>query len=116
MPKHVLVTGATGYIGGRLVPQVLEAGYCVRVLARQPYYLQGRPWLERVEVIQGDVLNPMALSAAMAGMEVAYYLIHGMSGGADFYQRDLLAARGFGQAARAAGLKRIIYLGGMGGD
>ncbi len=113
MPR-VLVTGATGYVGGRLVPRLLEAGYTVRVLARDPHRLQGRPWLEHVEVAQGDVLDPRALGAALTGVDVAYYLVHSMFGGSDFTQRDVAAARGFGQAAKAAGVGRIIYLGGLG--
>jgi uncharacterized protein YbjT (DUF2867 family) len=84
-------------------------------MVRRPPQLQGRPWLKRVDVVQGDVLNPEQLIPAMRGMDAAYYLIHGMSGGEDFYQRDLSAARNFGQAARVAGLQRIIYLGGLGG-
>jgi len=114
--QNILVTGATGYVGGRLVPRLLAEGVAVRVLARHPSQLQGRPWLERVEVVQGDVLSPENLSAAMRGMDAAYYLIHGMSSGTDFRQRDLSAARNFGQAARVAGLKRIVYLGALGGD
>ena len=111
---RVLVTGATGYVGGRLVPRLLEAGYAVRVLARDPHRLQGRPWLEYVEVAQGDVLDPRALGAVMTGVDVAYYLVHSMLGGRDFTRRDVTAARGFGQAAKAAGVGRIIYLGGLG--
>jgi uncharacterized protein YbjT (DUF2867 family) len=116
MFKQILVTGASGYIGGRLVPRLLAEGYAVRVLARHPAHLQGRAWVDRVEVIRGDALNHADLFTAMQGMDAAYYLIHSMSGRADFRQRDLTAARNFGMVAKAAGVKRIIYLGGLGGD
>ena len=110
----VLVTGVTGYIGGRLVPRLLESGYRVRVLVRDQNRLQGREWLDQVEVVQGDVLNPATLAQAMPGVSAAYYLIHSMSGSADFDQRDIQAARNFGEAARANAVERIIYLGGLG--
>lgn len=110
----ILVTGATGYIGGRLVPRLLEDGYRVRVLARDPARLQGRTWLAQVEVAQGDVLDPASLAPALAGVTAAYYLIHSMRGNADFHQRDLAAARNFGAAAKAGGVRQIIYLGGLG--
>lgn len=110
----VLVTGVTGYIGGRLVPLLLEAGCRVRVLVRDPIRLQGRSWLEQVDVVQGDVLTPDTLDAALAGIDVAYYLIHSMRGGEDFHERDIRAARNFGAAAERQGVKRIIYLGGLG--
>ena len=110
----VLVTGVTGYIGGRLVPELLASGYRVRVLVRDQNRLQGRAWLNQVEVVQGDVLDPASLVTAMSGVSTAYYLIHSMSGSADFDQRDLQAARNFGDAARANGVERIIYLGGLG--
>lgn len=110
----ILITGATGYIGGRLAPRLLQAGYRVRCLARDPSRLQGRRWLDQVELIQGDVLHEETLPAAMAGVTAAYYLIHSMAGGRDFQERDLLAARQFGHAAAAAGVKQIIYLGGLG--
>ncbi len=112
--RLVLVTGTTGYVGGRLVPRLLEAGCRVRCLVRDPARLQGRPWLEQVEVVQGDVLQPATLVAAMQGVDAVYYLIHSMSGSADFYQRDLTAARNFGAAAQDAGVQHIIYLGGLG--
>ena len=108
------VTGATGYVGGRLVPQLLDAGYRVRVLARDPERLQGRPWFTRVEVAQGDVLKPETLVRALNGVSAAYYLVRGMSELADFCNRDLTAARNFGRAAQAANVQRIIYLGGLG--
>jgi uncharacterized protein YbjT (DUF2867 family) len=76
--------------------------------------LQGRPWLEQVEVVQGDVFDPASLRTALQGIEAAYYLIHSMSGSSDFHERDLIAARTFGDAARLAGVQRIIYLGGLG--
>lgn len=112
--RLVLVTGVTGYIGGRLTPRLIAAGYQVRVLVRDKNRLQGRAWLEQVEVVEGDVLDRSTLDAAMVGVSTAYYLIHSMSGSDDFDQRDLQAARNFGNAARANAVGRIIYLGGLG--
>jgi uncharacterized protein YbjT (DUF2867 family) len=109
-----LVTGATGYVGGRLVPRLLEAGRRVRVLARDPARLAGRSWAERVEIVRGDVLDPTTLAPALAGTEVAYYLVHSMGDHGAFAARDVEAARAFAEAARTAGVKRIVYLGGLG--
>lgn len=111
---RVLVTGATGYVGGRLVPRLLEAGYRVRVLARDPERLQGRPWLPQVEIAQGDVWKAETLANAMQGVDAAYYLVRSMSEFTDFGNRDLTAARNFGRAAKDAKAQRIIYLGGLG--
>ncbi|MEO8612740.1 MAG: SDR family oxidoreductase [Chloroflexota bacterium] len=112
--QNVLITGVTGYIGGRLVPLLLEAGYRVRVMVRDPIRLQGRSWLAQVEVVQGDVLKTDTLDAALKGIDVAYYLIHSMRGGQNFHERDILAAHNFGAAAERQGVKRIVYLGGLG--
>lgn len=115
--KPVLVTGATGYIGGRLVPRLLEAGYRIRCFAREPRKLSNRPWAKNpnVEIIRGDIDEPDALRAAMEGCGAAYYLVHSMMvAGADYRERDRVLARGFAKAAEAAGLERIIYLGGLG--
>jgi len=112
--ETVLVTGATGYIGGRLVGRLLNAGYQVRTLVRDASRLQGRQWADHVEVVQGDVLDLDTLPAAMAGVDAAFYLIHSMRDGADFHYRDLLAAHNFGIAAREARVQRIVYLGGLG--
>jgi uncharacterized protein YbjT (DUF2867 family)/uncharacterized protein YndB with AHSA1/START domain len=109
----ILVTGATGYIGGRLVPRLLELGYGVRCLVRDPARLQGRPWQDEVEIVAGDVLQPASLLSAMQGVHTAYYLVHSLAGGSDFHQRDITAASHFGAAAHAAGIERIIYLGGL---
>jgi uncharacterized protein YbjT (DUF2867 family) len=109
----ILVTGATGYIGGRLIPHLLSSGHRVRVLVRDASRLQGRAWVDQVEIIQGDVLDPASLAPAMSGVFAAYYLIHSMSG-ENFHERDLVAAANFGQVAGAAGVQRIIYLGGLG--
>ncbi|HUV26022.1 MAG TPA: SDR family oxidoreductase [Anaerolineales bacterium] len=110
----VLVTGATGYVGGRLVPELLQSGYQVRVLVRDAARLEGRSWLPNVEVSVGDVLDPDTLATAMKNVEVAYYMIHSMKDSHEFHQRDLIAAGNFGTAARDAHVKRIIYLGGLG--
>lgn len=114
--KKILVTGVTGYIGGRLVPQLLAKGYEVRVLTRDTERLQGRKWINEVEVVEGDVLEPGSLVGVMEDIDVAYYLIHSMSGNsdADFHERDMQAARNFGIAAREKGVERIVYLGGLG--
>jgi uncharacterized protein YbjT (DUF2867 family) len=113
--KPILVVGATGYIGGRLVPRLLERGQTVRCLARSPERLSGYDWGERVDVRRGDVLDPDSLAPALEGVGVAYYLVHSMSGGEKgFEDRDQRAARNFARAAREAGVERIIYLGGLG--
>ena len=110
----VLVTGATGYIGGRLVPRLLKAGYRVRCLVRDATRLQDRLWRNEVEAVEGDVLRPDSLADAMQGTVVAYYLVHSLGTGADFSERDAQAASNFGASAKSAGVKRIIYLGGLG--
>lgn len=112
----ILVTGVTGYIGGRLVPRLLDAGWRVRCLVRDPSRVEGRPWHGQAEVVGGDVLKPETLSPAMVGVTSAYYLVHSMGAGAGFHERDLEAARHFADAARAAGVDRIIYLGGLAED
>ena len=109
--KLILVTGATGYVGGRLVPRLLDAGYRVRCLVRDPNRLQGRSWLQRVEVVTGDALAPSTLIDAMQDVSAAYYLIHGKQGGQMSANRDLEVARNFAGAAREADLERILYLG-----
>ena len=109
----ILVTGATGYIGGRLVPRLLDSGYRVRCLVRDAARLQGRAWQSSVEIVVGDVLQPDSLASAMEGVKTAYYLVHSMGGGSDFHEQDMIAARNFGEVARTAGVERIIYLGGL---
>lgn len=108
-----LVTGATGYIGGRLVPALLDAGYRVRALARTPQKLRDYPWADRVEVVRGDVTDAASLAEAMRDVDVAYYLVHALGSGSDFEETDRRAARTFGERARAAGVRRIVYLGGL---
>ncbi|MET8180058.1 SDR family oxidoreductase [Streptomyces sp. NPDC005336] len=108
-----LVTGATGYIGGRLVPELLAAGHQVRCVARSPGKLRDYPWSGRVEIVRGDVTDEESLGAAMEGVDVAYYLVHALGTGPGFEETDRRAARNFGERARAAGVRRIVYLGGL---
>ena len=114
-PGIILLTGATGYVGGRLLPLLVADGWRVRCLARQPQWLAGRVQ-PGVEVMQGDLLDASALLAAMQGVNAAFYLVHSMGAVGDFEAQDRLAADNFGEAARAAGVQRIIYLGGLGSD
>jgi uncharacterized protein YbjT (DUF2867 family) len=108
-----LVTGASGYLGGRLVPELLRAGYRVRCMARDPGKLAGRPWSAEVEIVKADARDAVAVGRALEGTDVAYYLIHSLDSSGTFEQRDAAAARTFAAAARPAGLRRIIYLGGI---
>ncbi len=111
---HVLVTGANGYVGGRLVPKLLDRGHTVRCMVRDPSRLQGRAWVPETHVVRGDVLDADSLAEALAGIETAYYLVHSLGDGRDFHDRDIRAAESFGAAAAKAGVTRIIYLGGLG--
>ncbi|MFM9874114.1 MAG: SDR family oxidoreductase [Fimbriimonadaceae bacterium] len=115
--RRVFLTGSTGYIGGRLAPRLLDAGYTVRCLARSEAKLRARPWAahEKVEVVEGDVSEGDTLVKALQDCEVAYYLIHSMETSVTEYRsQDLTLAENFGQACSKAGIQRIIYLGGLG--
>ncbi len=112
-PLRCLVTGASGYIGGRLVPELLAAGHTVRCMARDPGKLGDRPWSADVEVAAADAANAGAVRRALDGVDVAYYLIHSLGTGVTFEQRDRDAAQVFADVARQAGVGRIVYLGGI---
>ncbi len=110
----ILVTGASGYIGGRLVPELVQRGYCVRVMVRGDVEDYRDVW-PNTEVVQGDALDQASLERALVGAHAAYYLIHSLIlGPRDFAQTDLQAARNFRKAADNSQLKRIVYLGGLG--
>ena len=113
MGSTVLVSGATGYIGGRLVPELLDAGFTVRCMARDPARLRDYPWAERVQTVKADMTKPATLTAAFDGIDVAYYLVHSLNTGKGFERTEDLSARAFANAAREAGVERIVYLGGM---
>jgi uncharacterized protein YbjT (DUF2867 family) len=108
-----LVTGATGYVGGRLVPELLDAGLRVRCMTRSRDRLRDQPWIDRVEVVEADASDLGAAMAALRGVDIAYYLIHSMMGGARFEQADGRAARVFADAAARARVGRMVYLGGL---
>jgi uncharacterized protein YbjT (DUF2867 family) len=107
------VTGATGYIGGRLVPELLDRGYSVRALARNPDKLADRPWRDRVEVARGDLGDPDSLRQAFDGCDIVYYLVHSMGTSKDFVAAEAESARNVVTAAKQAGVKRLVYLGGL---
>jgi len=109
----ILVTGATGYIGGRLVPRLLEAGHDVRVFVRNPDRLSDVPWAGQVEVAQGDLTVADDVTAAVKGRDVVYYLAHAMASGPDFERAEETAARNVARAAGKSGVTRIVYLGGL---
>ncbi len=113
MTSLILVTGATGYIASRLIPQLLTRGYQIRALARQPQRLKNKNWFPQVDVAQGDVMEPSTLAPVFEGVQTAYYLIHNMSSGRGYTERELEGARNFALAAEAAGVQHIIYLGGL---
>ena len=113
---RIAVTGATGYIGGRLVPRLIAEGHEVVCLARNPGKLDGRSWSEAVEAVHADVFEPDTLAPALQGCDIAYYLIHSMGGADSFRDADRIAAHNFAEAATAAGVGRIVYLGGLGDE
>ncbi len=112
----VLVTGATGYVGGRLVPELLEAGYQVRCVARRAAALDDRPWRNDVEVVEADLAVPEQVEAALKGVQAAYYLVHSMASSEAFEEMEQEMAKVFAEAAEHARLERVVYLGGLGHD
>jgi uncharacterized protein YbjT (DUF2867 family) len=111
----ILLTGASGYVGGRLIPHFEQQPVILRCLARSPDKL--RPLVkDTTQIVQGDVLDPPSLDVALKGVDTAYYLVHLMSGSKNFEKEDRQAAVNFAEAAKKSGVKRIIYLGGLGDD
>ncbi|MEP7212340.1 MAG: SDR family oxidoreductase [Acidobacteriota bacterium] len=108
---NILVTGATGYIGGRLIPGLLKAGHSVRAFVRDPARIKDKPWVDAVEVAEGDLADRGSVERACAGMDAAYFLVHAMYSGGDFADKETKFAENF--AAAAAGMQKVIYLGGL---
>ena len=111
--RTVLVTGATGYIGGRLVPRLLDAGHRVKVLVRSPEKIAGVPWFDDVEVVRSSLDDAAALEDALRGVDVLYYLVHSMAAGSGFEAKEKAMAQLVAGAAAAASVRRIVYLGGL---
>jgi uncharacterized protein YbjT (DUF2867 family) len=114
--KLILVTGATGYIASRLIPQLLDRGYAIRALARNPQRLQARSWSSQIDIVHGDVMEPSTLSTVFKDVHTAYYLVHNMSLGRGYTKLEMQAAHNFVRAAEEAGVQHIIYLGGLADD
>ncbi|WP_321389713.1 NAD(P)H-binding protein, partial [uncultured Desulfuromusa sp.] len=115
--QPIFVAGATGYIGGRLLPRLLDAGYPVVALARAPEKLKDRPWAQHANltIVKGDVLDSESLAQAVSGCRAAYYLVHSMNPGVeDFSRTDRIAARNMAAVAAEANLEQIVYLSGLG--
>jgi uncharacterized protein YbjT (DUF2867 family) len=112
-PALCLVTGATGYIGGRLVSALLAHGYRVRVLVRNASRISQHPWVSKVEVIDGDASDSKVLNQALAGVDVAYYLIHSLMVKESFEDSEVALAKGFANAVKASSVQRVVYLGGI---
>ncbi len=111
-----LVTGSTGYVGGRLIRELVQRGLRVRALARYPERLRDFPWFDQIEVAAGDAGDPESLGAAMQGVSVAYYLLHSLQEGKDLEFEENRIAENFAQCAKKADIKRIVYLGGLAPD
>ena len=113
MKNKILVTGATGYVGGRLIPKLLERNYKVRVLVRNPERLKNKSWYNEVEIFKGNVLKSKSIIGLFKNIHTAYYLIHSMENYKNFEETDLKAANIFSEIAKKEGLERIVYLGGL---
>lgn len=111
--RTVLVTGATGYIGGRLVPRLLDAGHRVKVLVRSPDKIAGVPWFNDVEVVRSSLDDAAAVEDALRGVDVLFYLVHSMAAGSGFEAKEKSMAELVSTAAAAADVRRIVYLGGL---
>src|SRR5690606_33038415 len=107
--KLILVTGATGYVGGRLVARLAADGHAVRCMARRPEQLAGR-FAPQVALARGDVNDPASLREALAGVDTAYYLIHALGASGDLEAQERRGARNFAEAAKSCGVRRLIYL------
>jgi uncharacterized protein YbjT (DUF2867 family) len=113
MGERILLTGATGYVGGRLAPALIDAGHHVVCLARDPSKFDGIPWSEKAEIVRGDVLDASTLDAAVSGVHTLYYLVHSIGSAGDFSDSDRVGAQNVAAAAERAGVSRIVYLGGI---
>lgn len=111
--RRILVTGASGYIAGKLIPRLLAAGYTVRCMVRKRRSIAYRSWASQVEIVEGDVSLPETLLPVLQGVDTAYYLIHNMSRGHGYHQVEMAGAEAFALAAEQAGTAHIIYLGGL---
>src|SRR5690625_6121292 len=111
--RRVLVTGASGYIGGRVIPELLAAGFTVRATARSVDRLRARSWFEQVELVEADLQSPEQVRAAMADVHTVLYLVHSMGSGTDFMDREAQIAQTVADAAADAGVTQIVYLSGL---
>ena len=114
--KKILVTGASGYVGGRLIQELLIKGFDVRVMVRDPRKISGQPWFAKVSVAVASAENPMELDQALSGIDTAFYLIHSINTGANFDETEARIAQNFAEASQRQSVKQIVYLGGIAND